>query len=267
MRLNLVAISFLLLVTACATVQQPHLTNVSGAFQEELAPVTGELTRIGIAADSQIQTRSNYALVRGYRGKLEDWAIPVSIRPPALDWAARSLLRSNLERQKEAGAKAIFYLGDGANNGCFDEFAQGFDPVSGKVTGEPNEIGILALLAQFRTEKHIPVFFVIGNHDILGAGSTSKEQNRIDFCADVTGHQSNHYLSKYDVITLTDQFNRMNAQIAPEWVYSSSFWTTESLAADEANIRRNCGINPALQHLTIGCYLVVREQRDLPNRR
>ena len=126
--------------------------------------------RIGFVADSQLQTRSNYHRVGGYRGVIEDAAVQGAIRPPALDWSARAMLRSDLAKLAEQGAKVIFFLGDGANNGCYDEFARGFAD-SEKLA--PNDASVLSLLAEFRQKTRIPVYFVIGNHDILGAGSTS----------------------------------------------------------------------------------------------
>ena len=98
--------------------------------------------RIGFAADSQLQTRSNYNSVFGYRDRLAEFVVKTAIRPPALDWAARSMLRESLERLRVQKVQAIFYLGDGANNGCYDEFALGFQD---GVMPDRNSVGVLAL--------------------------------------------------------------------------------------------------------------------------
>jgi predicted phosphodiesterase len=209
--------------------------------------------KMGIVADAQLQTRANYALVRGYRGKIEDWAIPVSIRPPALDWAARSILRTHLDQLKAGGAEAIFFLGDGANNGCHDELAAGLDlPLQARRNGvRTNDLGVLALLDTFRQEAGIPVYFAIGNHDILGAGSTSKGKRRAAFCADANG--KNRALTKLDVIRITDRFNRGNEGLGSKWSYASSY----SEGSGATSLDTLCG-RARRQHRRWGCYLAAR---------
>lgn len=209
--------------------------------EAERLPETG--LRVGFVADSQIQTRSNYNKVRGYRGKIEDIAIQGAIRPPALDWAARSMLRAALERLASEGAKVIFFLGDGANNGCYDEFAFGF---ADGARPDPNEVGVLALLAEFRRISRVPVYFILGNHDILGAGSTAAKRKRESFCkAEVS---ENRTISKLEAMKWTEAFNQGNRGLPNAGIYRSNW--------DEAKIAGNCGTG-AKQHRTRGCYLAA----------
>ena len=93
-----------LVLSGCASRLPPSLSGP--VTRVEILPDTG--LRIGFIADSQLQTRSNYNRVFGYRGPFEDFIVKTSIRPPALDWAARSMLRSDLEELHRQGAKAIF---------------------------------------------------------------------------------------------------------------------------------------------------------------
>jgi len=200
--------------------------------------------RIGFVADSQLQTRSNYNRVFGYRDKLADFIVETAIRPPALDWAARSMLRSQLDQLRIQGAKAIFYLGDGANNGCYDELALGFQD---RAAPGPNQQGVLALLDEFRTSAGIPVFFILGNHDVLGAGSSAFHEPRGDFCeATVSPNRS---VAKFEAMKLTDSFNRGNAAFAGAWRYHSNW--------DAASLQSLCGTDASVQHRTRGCYLAA----------
>lgn len=200
---------------------------------------------IGLVADTQLQTRANFSKIRGYRGVTEDKITNVSIRPPALDWAARAMLQSDLQMLAAAGAKAIFYLGDGANNGCYDEFAAGYED---GVEPEFNDRGLLRLLADFRKGTGIPIFFIIGNHDVLGAGSTGVTELRERFCENVAGPKPS--LLKSDVITLVDRFNRESAQRSASWTYASSF--------DASQIARDCAGDASFQHRRWGCYLAAK---------
>src|SRR5690242_9457795 len=107
-------------LTACAHLPQLELSGPVVA-QDSTTIGSGDGLLIGVLADSQLQTRTNYRHVPGYRSPLADELVPVAMRPPALDFTARALLLENLWMLKRNGAAAIFYLGDGANNGCEDE--------------------------------------------------------------------------------------------------------------------------------------------------
>ncbi len=220
--------------------------NLSGEIASTGPAQQGFGPQIGLVADSQLQTRANFAKIRGYRGVLEDKASGnVSIRPPALDWAARAMLQYDLKLLVAGGAKAVFYLGDGANNGCYDEFAAGYGDGTNP---EFNDEGILRLLADFRQETGIPVFFVIGNHDLLGAGSTGDADLRKRFCANVAAAKPS--LLKSDIIALVDRFNRESAQASNAWSYTSSY--------DASQIERDCAGNESFQHRRWGCYLAAK---------
>ena len=243
---NLLAAVLLLLITACATNDVP-LRNLSGTVQKESTRPDAQGLLIGIVADSQLQTRGNYNNVFAYRGRFEDAMVAVSIRPPALDWAARSLLRTHLEQLQSRGARVVFYLGDGANNGCFDEFAAGFD-TSGE-RARPNEEGVLAILDEFRRSARIPVYYVLGNHDFLGAGSTSRSRRRTRFCEEQRPGRTNRPLNKFEVIQLTDAFNQRNSHFAG-WSYHSSFENGDRTGGA-------CGSIPDFQPRQWGCYLAA----------
>jgi hypothetical protein len=177
-------------------------------------PAPSALPLIGIVADAQIQTREQNVDVEWYRSRRIDSAPSgdVAIRPPALDWSARYMLEGYLHRLVAGGAKAIFFLGDGANHGCYDEFLRGLDPRKPGTSPKPNERGILRLLDDFRRSTDIPVYFVIGNHDFMGAGSTTQVGFRERLCDDFPDRaEANRVLSRFEVIEAIDAFNRGNS--------------------------------------------------------
>lgn len=207
--------------------------------------------RFAVVADSQFNTpRSGYRSI--YRRRPIDRVIDVAIRPPALDLASHFLLRSILGKQVADGAEVIFYLGDGANNGCADELV-GRREVDGMD-------GIFTVLRQARARFGVPIFFVLGNHDYLGAGNTSAWMaTRRALCnADRDGR--NAPLTKFEVMREVHAFNAESAAMAPHWQYRDS-WAAKPLA-------RACngggGYRPRNQHLRRGCYLaaVLADRRD-----
>lgn len=241
----------LLLITADRAPAQ--VTHLSGRMESGEAPAGAQGPLIGLVADSQLQTRQALGRVFAYRGALEDRFAEVAIRPPALDWSARSLLRWHLTQMSARRVEAIFYLGDGANNGCFDEFAGGLDAARAdrdRIVA-PNDQGVLAILDSFRSDTGIPVYFVIGNHDFLGAGNTSITRVRRDLCRGEAG-SSNRPLTKFDVIHLVETFNRANDRLGASWDYASSFAASGSQSTEEL-----CGSDEG-QHRRWGCYLAAR---------
>lgn len=208
----------------------------------EALPETG--LRIGFVADSQLQTRSNYNRIFGYRDNLADFFFKTAIRPPALDWAARAMLRENLEQLRAQKAQAIFYLGDGANNGCYDEFALGFRDGA---TPKPNSVGVLALLDEFRKRTGIPIFFTLGNHDMLFAGSTASILRAAKLCDPIAS--PNRKITKLEAMKLVDDFNKGNAALAGAWRYRSNW--------NETAIGRACAGSPEGEHRRAGCYLAA----------
>ncbi len=211
--------------------------------------------RVGFVADLQIQTRSNYNRVTGYRGAIEDLQVQGAIRPPALDWAARAMLRSDLAQLVAQGARVIYFLGDGANNGCYDEFARGF---ADDEKLAPNDASVLSLLAEFRRTSGVPVYFILGNHDILGAGSTSAIGQRNKFCkAEVS---PNRYITKFEAMKWTEQFNQGNASYPNAGSYRSNW------IGNEDKIARYCGDAKAEQDKRRGCYLAATVDTSVDGR-
>ena len=223
-----------------------------------------DVLKIGVVADSQLQSRETLAAnVLALRGKFEDSINDVAIRPPALDWSARAMLRAQLGQLAQSKVSAIFYLGDGANNGCTDEFSAGYAP---KSTVLPNKKGILALLDEFRRPAKIPVFFVLGNHDYLGAGNTSYDEQRKTLCGHSAGNP-NLPLTKYQVIEMVDRFNRENhslhaapSETADQWIYRSNF-----NAQGATGTKTLCEKSPR-HHRNRGCYLAATVGRNLGGR-
>ncbi len=212
---------------------------------------TAKPGRFAVVSDSQFNTlHSSYRSI--YRRRPLDRFIDVAIRPPALDLVSHFLLRSILGKQVEAGAEVIFYLGDGANNGCQDELV-GRREVDGID-------GIFTVLRQARARYGVPIFFVLGNHDYLGAGNTSAWLATRHALCNVDRDGDNAPLTKFEVMREIHAFNRESAVMQPHWRYSDSW--------DEARLRRACNggkrDRPRNQHLRRGCYLAARlgDDRD-----
>lgn len=250
-------------------------TRLSGSIiPRQNAPASLGLA-IGILADSQFQTRQAFRQVRFFKNPRMDRWIDVTMRPPALDWAARSMVRAQLERLRTNHVEAVFFLGDGANNGCRDEFADGYGLPPGNKTVEANSQGVLAVLEEFRKRSNIPVFFVLGNHDFLGAGTTSERKYRKPLCEDPRGEPdyrreakawpgqasgdsgANPPLTKYEVMALIDRFNRESAALEPRnWRYRSNF-ENGSAATVRAACEEPSGKSPESQHLRPGCFIAA----------
>ncbi len=235
--------------------------SISGPVRKMTAdPAPGALPLIGIVADSQLQTRLQNAPVTLWRDARSDTYLEdVTIRPPALDWSARYLLEAHLGRLARDGAKVIFFLGDGANNGCHDEFLNGFRPARDV---PENDRGVLRLLQDFRQKSKIPVYFVLGNHDFLGAGSSSQVKKvRRPLCDDEPAKpDSNPPLSRYEVIEAIDAFNSGNAAFATG--FSADYVSTFGPA-----MRDRClgGATPPVknEHRRPGChYAAVLDYPD-----
>lgn len=254
---NFRLLQLIVLTVAMAGCVSPAATPLSGRITGPTAIKPDAGLAIGLVADSQLQTRSNDNLVFGYRGRFADEIVETAIRPPALDWSARAMLRARLFQLKRSGAKVIFYLGDGANNGCYDEFAKGFEDGSpaSKDYADRNDKGILAILDEFRRDHDvsIPVFFIMGNHDLLGAGSTGSRVPSDTLCEDEIGNGSgNHALTKFDVMALTDRFNRTNPDQSV-WRYTSNFTPSNNGEA----LRAACFAPGREQHRNRSCYLAA----------
>lgn len=214
---------------------------------------TGHMT-FGIVGDSQFQSIPNWANEAAYyRNERADKLADVTFRPPLLDYASRDLLIAHLTKQADAGAQAIFFLGDGANHGCKDEFLgwEGEDDLPSYMT-ELQRKGVLTILSDFRDQRQAegrnapPIFFVIGNHDFLAAGSTERIDTREAVCGE------GNYLTKEDVIRAVEAHNRaMVSHAGQEWSYESSF--------DSAEVAKDCATSwvPPKQSRRRGCYLAA----------
>ena len=168
-------------IAGCATNQR---------MQDVDFPIT-----IGLLADSQITSQKG-CLDYGYRSKLIDRRLcPVAVRPPALEYLAKDMLRVALERlSAEKNIDVILYLGDGANSGGADEVND-----------------LIAVLEAHKTkDPNTPIFMVIGNHDYLGAGNTSNPIDRyilLNRPWEDPNRPHNQPLSKSDVLEKIREFN------------------------------------------------------------
>jgi hypothetical protein len=123
---------------------------------------------IGVAADSQITTTQGGYLA-GLRDKAADRWVETAIRPLALELLAAPVLDYFLCRL--TNVDVILYLGDAANSGCEDELRQLFEVLERRRTN--NCLG------------WVPVFYVIGNHDYLGLGTTPDPSTRQTVCGPI----------------------------------------------------------------------------------
>lgn len=247
---NIFVLLVMMLLAGCATNSKDSSAQFL-SLSKPIGPMTTKSSTdsypfYGFVADSQLHSRETKDEANWLRGKRQDRLIKVTLRPPALDWAARGLLRDYLDDLADRKVAAIFFLGDGANNGCSDEFIGGYGDDSQIAESDK---GVLRVLHDFRSERRIPVFFILGNHDFLGAGSTSDVQHHSELCGIGGQKSSQKILSKFDVMTYTDRFNRESASglYGGSWNYESSF---------SAKTEEYCGSNFGQQRRR-GCYLAA----------
>ncbi len=157
--------------------------------------------RIGLLADSQI-TAPDSTPDCLYRSKSLDKSIGCTIRPPALEHLAPEMLQIALD-QFPPDLDVILYLGDGANSG-----------------GENEITALFNVLEAHREKSKIPIFMVIGNHDYLGAGSTSDPLMRFLLLNRLRPQEvpplpatCSRALSKYDVLKRISAFNRASSEL------------------------------------------------------
>lgn len=227
-------------VAATACISRPTTTG--------LAPT---VLTIAVLADSQIQTDQTRIPVLLMTGKLEDSFVDVSIRPPALNRLSPDLLEHLIDRLvARPEVDVVLYLGDAANNGCADEFQRVRD-----------------ILWEARRRSEKPIFFVIGNHDYLGAGNTTYLSDRMALCdqPDPWGASTgrpNLPLTKFELMRAIHEFNSY-----PEhprlggWQYADNF-------EEEAHYRLCLGKverkhrDRDRQHSMPGCFLVATVRRS-----
>lgn len=240
MRVRLVLLG-LLGLSACTTARFRGEADAP-ASECPAAPSTGVRGRIGVVADSQFNTlHSSYRTL--YRRRPADRLFDVAIRPPALDYTSHYLLRSILGKQVAAGAEVVFFLGDGANNGCADELV-------GRLQQDGMD-GVLTVLRQARARLGVPIFYVLGNHDYLGAGNTSAILRTRHALCNSARDGDNAPLTKLEVMQLVHDFNHESAGLADRWQYSDS-WDARATAFA---CNDGPGDRPRNQHMRPGCWL------------
>lgn len=219
-----------------------------------------ERVAIGLVGDSQFNTvNARKAMYR--RGLIDRIStFNVAIRPPALDHTSHYLLRSIVAQLVTVDkVEMIVFLGDGANNGCSDELIGPPRTAMQATGGSGSRPGILTVLRELREQHKVPIYFVIGNHDILGAGNMAFKQAARRKLCNLENSRDNKALTKFEVMGHVHAFNTENQALAgaSRWRYEDSW--------DEARLDRDCG-GPRRQHKRRGCFLaaaVVDRSRKL----
>lgn len=203
--LKFLPVLLIMFLTACLS---NHSIILSSADDQSI-----EGLKIGLVADSQLQTTSDTKFDAMIKGELEDKLVNVALRLPALNKYSDIMLRFFLEQLIEVKkVNVIFYLGDGANNGCKDEINRIF-----KILGEYKK-GTRALFSG-KNLPPTPVYFIIGNHDYLGAGNTPFKNSRIKLCTCNDDDSSSIFIKK-DLILKASEFNKSNKMTG--WEYSDN---------------------------------------------
>jgi len=236
--------AFIILVLI-SPVQSIAVENLSGdSKQQSLQP---GVLKIGLLSDSHFQTTKSTRKVKYQKGKFEDTIVESALRPAALNYLSKYLLRYFLMKLK-AEVDLIIYLGDGANNGCKDEVD-----------------GIIEELIEFRKREKLPVFYVIGNHDYLGAGNTALMDERIQLCneslpdikdiqnKDIQSIEGVNLIDKYRLIEMASNFNRGNNEI-----FGLKALYVDNFSEDKNKVKGACylGAQDQQQHKKEGCFLV-----------
>jgi len=180
--------------------------------------------KIGILGDSQIQTSKETAFVPLLNGEIEDAVVDVSLRIPPLNEYSSLMLRYFIEQLiSREEVDVIFYLGDAANNGCRDELERVFEIL------EEYQNGTKGTFVKKPLRK-IPIFFLPGNHDYLGAGNIYFKNNRQKLCS-CDDENPAILMSKCDVILKASEFNKKNTFFTG-WKYRDN--------VDEKSIKESC---------------------------
>lgn len=235
-----VLIVLALLATGCSGVTREELRVQPLSPDDAGRPLAMDGARIGLLADARLQTARSMG-TESADGKR---VTHVELRPPALGYLAPDLLAHFLEKlADEQRVDLVVFLGNAANNGCEDELRRAFD-----------------ILRDFRNRRNVPVFFVIGNHDYLGAGYTPDVSRRSLLCdASNTAleGQVNKPVGKFELITMVHEFNTGNFSAANAaqmrgWSYTHNF--------DRERVKQACIVNDPLrdQHVKAGCYYAAK---------
>ncbi len=178
------ALTLLTGTTGCVTQMWPIVPGNRPIASDEF-PV------LGVLADSQITTTNGF-FVHNLRCKQAHLFVKVAMRTPAAEYLSPRMVEYFVKKLKADGAEMILYLGDGANSGCTDEVD-----------------ALFAVLASQREQLGVPIFMAVGNHDYLGAGSTTEPRSRQLLCG-----TANPPLMKYEVLKRISAFNQASAQVS-----------------------------------------------------
>lgn len=204
-------------------------------YMNELNITNGNKYTIALVADSQFQDENTSKYVPFFKDSFIDSKfVDVSIRVPAQNLLAKNSLRSLIDKTLiKTNPDMILYLGDGANNGCKDEVGE-----------------LFSVLAEYQ-KKEKAIFFIIGNHDYLGAGNTSRILPRNALCTkDNTLNLTkinNNVLTKYDLIKLSHEFNSKSALLIKEkgFKYVDNY---------NNNLVNECNSGGVFQHSVESCF-------------
>ena len=246
-----VLVSIMLLVTGCATRGPETIAETPYRNDLERHVLLPDGMRIGLLADSRFQTAQSMHGAVFSRQQHKELIANEELRPPALGHLAPDMLEYFLKRLiDEEHVDIIFYLGNIANNGCTDEVRAAFDVLRKYRDGLDERAG-----------KRVPIFYVIGNHDYLGAGRTPHTPDRNVYCYDRTvsaDSKLNTPQDKYELITRIHDFNigNFNAGTEPPlmsgWRYSHNY--------DRQRIQTACVVRDKgrYQHEKAGCYYAAK---------
>jgi hypothetical protein len=165
-------------------------------------------SKIGILADAQITTdKGTYDY--GMRSRMADRLSKVAIRTVAQEYFAPLMLERMLKELEKEKVDLILFLGDGANSGCKDELDT-----------------VFRILASSRERSGIPTYFVIGNHDYMGAGNQVNLEFRRQLCD--KGDQNNPAQTKAQLIERLIAHNTASAKIDTRFAYSGQLTKADS---------------------------------------
>jgi len=245
----LLALAVTLVLASCTAVKPRSAPQQWTTYEDvPLLSLAMDGLKIGLLADTRIATEQNLETLS--RDGTRKPAAPATRRPPALNRLAPEMLAHALRRLiDEERVDIILYLGNGAESGCRDELDAVFDILASYRRGEGTRRG-----------EATPIFYVIGNHDYLGAGYTPAMPARNRLCFDspvALDTRLNTPQDKYQVLARIHAFNLGNFEeldpaVMGDWRYEDNF--------DAGRLYRACVVNDKVryQHIKAGCYLAAK---------
>lgn len=214
-----------------------------GSFQEPIEVGFNSLSRkesikIALIADTQVQTRKTAGFPNFWQNTISDNFIDVSLRPPAQNnLSIFSLKKITNKIIQNHSPEIIFYLGDGANNGCQDELE-----------------AVFSALKDFQ-DRGQPILYLVGNHDYLGAGNTSHPSEREKLCENpakielnrASNTEYDNIASKYELIKRIHEFNKGSAELMSE----KGFRFEDNFTS---NLKTQCRKGETAQHFNPECF-------------